>query len=180
MKLRELVTGILIIFVVLTALTIEAHAEVNVIVQSYSWHSNPKYSGEELAEYDHTIEIFGEDWFNEDQLIKHRNYNETNKTFGIEWIGDRHGFSTGVYVDSFYTRAKWVAGLWLPHRTKHVDLGLMYGLVKSPSYVKGDIVPMVIPYFALKAGYIGVNFIALPKATSNGAWVVGMQYKLMF
>ena len=106
-----------------------------------------------------------------------RDYNEYNPAVGLELIDGKHGFTVGTYIDSYKTRARYIGGLYLPYKRKYVNMGLMYGVITSPSYVGGKIIPMVLPYMKVKVTeYAGINTMLLPKFQSNGAWVVGVQF----
>ena len=137
--------------------------QFNVVFQGYAFHTEDKYTKEDIKKYD----------------PEHPEYNEKNKAFGIEVVGQKHGFIAGVYHDSYFTRAKYIGGVYLPLRTKYVDFGIQYGLITSPSYAEGAILPLLVPYMVLHAGYVGVNVMYLPKFTANGSHVLGFQLKIM-
>lgn len=108
-------------------------------------------------------------------------YNERNPSLGFEVISGSHGVTIGKYKDSYSTTAKYIAGLYLPYRSSHTKLGLMYGAVRSPSYSEKagrKYIPMMLPYLSVNtdAG-LGLNILYLPKFTSNGAHVLGFQFK---
>ena len=106
-------------------------------------------------------------------------YNERNPALGLELIGSKHGFTIGKYKDSYYTTAKYIGGLYLPYQTSHTKLGLMYGVVRSPSYLDNQVIPMVMPYFTAHWRTIGINVLYVPKFQKNGAHVIGVQFKMM-
>lgn len=155
--------------------------QFNVVFQSYAWHSEPKYADAYLAELDRYWNQFTE---NADDSYydrpEHETYNEVNDSFGLEFIGERHGLVIGVYRDSYHTRAKYIAGLYLPVRTKYIDFGFEYGVVKSPSYLDNDLLFMILPYFSAHVGHVGFNLLYIPKFTSKGAHVIGLQLKVLF
>ena len=110
-------------------------------------------------------------------------YNERNPAVGLEVIAGSHGLTIGKYEDSYSTTARYIAGLYLPYRSSHTKLGLMYGAVRSPSYSEKagrKYIPMVLPYLSVNTDIgLGVNVLYLPKFTSNGAHVFGLQFKIL-
>ena len=108
-----------------------------------------------------------------------RQHNEYNPAIGLELIDGKHGFTVGMYRDSYSTTARYIGGLYLPYQSSHTKLGLMYGAVLSPSYNEGNILPMVLPYASFNYSRLGVNVMYLPKFQKGGAHTIGIQFKLM-
>jgi len=173
----------------LMLLSMQAHAEykgklqVNVVFQSWAWHSAAKYSPEQLEAFDRNQAAWnrglepGDEAYVSDLVL---NYNEVNTTLGFEIIGEKHGIVFGAYQDSYYTTAKYVAAIYLPYRTKYFDLGIQYGLIKSPSYLDNKLMPLFLPYMSLHVWHIGINLMYMPKFAKGGSHVLGLQAKAMF
>lgn len=106
-------------------------------------------------------------------------YNERNHALGLEVTGKRHGFTVGRYHDSFGTTARYIGGLYLTAPATW-RAGIMYGVIRSPSYDDGQHLPFVIPYITTHYKMIGFNLLVMPKFTSQGAYVLGLQYKVRF
>lgn len=109
-------------------------------------------------------------------------YNENNYTLGYEYITTtprgRRGFTAVIYKDSYGTYAKYVARIHEFVGNKWGSFGVLLGVVQSPSYKEGDPLPMILPRYEYKFGNFGINAAILPKFKSNGAYVVGVQFKV--
>ena len=105
-------------------------------------------------------------------------YNEANYSIGFEHIKGKHGYTAFAYKDSYNTIAKAMAGIYMPIQGKYGALGVLYGVVQSPSYIDGKIIPMALPRYEYKMKKFAINLMFLPKFKRNGAHVIGMQLKM--
>jgi len=104
-------------------------------------------------------------------------YNESNYSIGFEHNKGKHGYTAFAYKDSYNTYAKVIGGIYMPIQGTYGSLGILYGVVHSPSYMDGDILPAALPRYEYKLKQFAVNVLFLPKFKKNGAYVFGMQFK---
>jgi len=112
-----------------------------------------------------------------------KHYNENNKSLAGEYFPEENkylGYVAGVYQDSYYTWAKY-GGILLTKKFKTGwRAGAMIGIIHSPSYNEDEASLFALPYIAYEWEYFGINTMALPSPKEDGAFTVGVQYKLRF